>query len=82
MLQVRQGAERAALADRRALRAGADPVHGLRKLQSQEAVDAAEDVTSSLQRTRQLLAQVQLCQSCHVCSICHQATASRATALL
>ena len=57
-VQVRQGAEKAAMADRRALLAGANPVYGQRKLQSQEeVVDAAEDVTSSLQRTRQLLAQ-------------------------
>ena len=58
-LQVRQGAEKAALAERRALLAGADPARGQLKLQSEEqVVDAAEDVTSSLQRTRQLLAQV------------------------
>ena len=58
-LQVRQGVERAALADRRALLAGADPLQGQMKLQSEEqAVDAAQGVTSSLQRTRQVLAQV------------------------
>ncbi|KAK9801911.1 hypothetical protein WJX73_002481 [Symbiochloris irregularis] len=56
--KVRQGAERAALAERRALLAGADPLRGQLKLQSEDqAEDAAQDVTSSLQRTRQVLAQ-------------------------
>lgn len=59
-MQVRQGAEKAAVAERKALLAGANPVQGQHKLQSEaDAVSAAEDVTSSLQRTRQLLAQVE-----------------------
>lgn len=58
-LQVRKRAEKAAAEERKALLGEADPMARQQKLLAEsDFVGAAEDTTNSLQRTRQMIAQV------------------------
>ena len=60
MLQVLQRAAKNAAAERKALLGGRSPADKQTKLQSDEdALNATQDITAGLQRTRQMLIQVQ-----------------------
>lgn len=57
-MQVRKNAEQAAANERKALLGSPDPLERQRRLESEaDLTDAAQDITASLQRTRQQMTQ-------------------------